>query len=169
MNSRMKGNVVKQGLGAIVLIELLLNLISSAVAFEYFPSEEAMIDRSPIIAVVNVQRTENTLTKASPYNYTQISDARVEKTLKGDLPQTVKLYGGETLLNVAVQFPPGRYIVFLRKNGELVAGAQRSMSARPIRDSQVLWHVPGKPRTLSWQPLDAVLTRIQERISLRGK
>lgn len=168
MNIRRKRSVVQNGLLACAIIGCVLTLVTMAGAFEIFPSGEEMIDRSPIIAVVDVQRMENTLTEAKPYDYTQISYARVEKLLKGDLPETVKIHGGETFRNIAVQFPRGRYIVFLRKHGGQLVASQAGMSARPIRDSQVLWHVPGKPRTLSWQPLNAVLALIQERISVRS-
>ena len=133
----------------------------SALGKAYYAAEEEMIERAEVIAIVNVTRVEKAKTKGTHWTYNEVALATVEETLKGTPPQTVKLYGGEDFLCAQVHFVVGRYIVFLRRDGELLVGCNWDFSVRPIKDKQAEWYVAGERMTLSWQPLDAVLERIK--------
>ena len=133
----------------------------NALAKAAYAAEEEMIERAEAIAIVNVTRVEKTETKGKHWIYSEIAHATVEQTLKGTLPQTVKLYGGEDFICAQVHFAAGRYFVFLRRDGELLVGCNWHLSVRPIKDGQAEWYAVGEHMTLSWQPLNAVLGRIK--------
>jgi hypothetical protein len=133
----------------------------SAFAKAAFAAEEQMIERAEVIAIVNVTLVEKSETKGKQWNYGEIAHATVERTLKGKLPQTVKLYGGEDFICAQVHFMPGRHLVFLTRDGDFLVGCNWHLSVRPIKDTQVEWYVPGEVLKLSWQPLGTVLERIK--------
>jgi len=142
----------------------------SALAKAAYADEEQMIERAEVIAIVNVTRVEKAETKGAHWTYSEIANATVEQTLKGTLPQSVKLYGGEDFICAQVHFAVGRYIVFLRRDGDLLVGCNSHLSVRPIKDKQAEWYVAGEHMTLSWQPLDAVLKRIKNpAVKLKAK
>ena len=121
-----------------------------------------MVKRAEVIAIVNVTQVEKVKMKGAHWTYSESAHATVEQTLKGTLPQNVDLYGGEDFICAQVHFAVGRYIVFLRRDGELLVGCNWHLSARPIKDKQAEWYESGV--TLSWQPLDLVLTRIKNTV-----
>jgi hypothetical protein len=122
-----------------------------------------MIERAEVIAIVNITHVEKADTKGTNWNYREIANATIEQTLKGTVPQTVKLYGGEDFICAQVHFTPGRHIVFLRRDGGLLVGCNWYLSVRPIKDVQVEWYVEGKRMDLSWQPLATVIERIKDK------
>ncbi len=137
-------------------------LSSSASAKAYYQGEKEMIERSEAIAIVAIARVEETETKAEPFDYRQIAHATVEQILKGTLPQTITLYGMESFICAQVRFAPGRYLVFLRRDGERLVGVNWHFSARPLRENQIEWYAPGKGLALSWQPFDEVIGRVRD-------
>ena len=155
---------LRQFITALIAI-LCAGTVPSALAKAAYAAEEQMIERAEVIAIVNVARVEKAETKGTHWTYSEIAHATVEQTLKGTLPQTVKLYGGEDFICAQVHFAVGRYIVFLRRDGELLVGCNWHLSVRPIKDKQAEWYVAGEHMTLSWQPLDAVLERIKKQPS----
>jgi hypothetical protein len=102
---------------ALLVSALFAGAVPSAFAKAYYATEDEMIERAEVIAIVNVARVENAETKAEPFNYSEIAHATVEQTLKATLPQTVKLHGGESFICAQVHFTPGRHLVFLRRHG----------------------------------------------------
>jgi len=133
----------------------------SSFAKAYFATEDEMIERAEAIAIVDISRVENAETKAEPFSYSEIAYATVQHTLKGSLPQTVKLYGGESFICAQVHFMPGRYLVFLTLDHDFLVGCNWQLSVRPIKDTLIEWYVPGERLKLSWQKLDTVLGRIK--------
>ena len=130
----------------------------------YFASESEMIALAEIIAIVNISGVEQAETRSTSFNYYEIAHATVEQTLKGTLPKNVKLYGAENFICAQVRYTPGRRLVFLQRNGDLLAGCNWHLGVRPIKGDEVEWYKPGERLGLSWQPLDAVLARIKKSI-----
>jgi len=155
---------LRQFLTAFIAI-LCAGTAPSALAKAAYADEEQMIERAEVIAIVNVTRVEKATTKGTHWTYSEIAHATVEQTLKGTPPQTVKLYGGEDFICAQVHFPVGRYLVFLRRDGEVLVGCNWHLSVRPIKDKQAEWYVAGEHMALSWQPLDAVLARIKNSLA----
>ena len=141
----------------------LLAIMPEAIAKAYYATEEEMIERSEAIAIVDITNVENKMTRSKPFNYRQIADANVLQVFKGSLPQNLKLHGMEDFICAQVNFSPGRYLVFLNRDGDLWAGSNWYLSARPIKDNLVEWYNPsGEYRELLWQPLDKVVERVQK-------
>ena len=146
---------------ALLAATLLAGAVPSAFAKAYYAPEDEMISRAEVIAIVDISRVERAETKSESETYSEIAHASVHQTLKGTLPQTVKLYGGESFICAQVHFAPGRYLIFLSHDRDLLVGCNWHLSVRPVKDTQVEWYVPGEHLKLSWQPLDTVLARIK--------
>lgn len=131
-----------------------------------YAGEEEMINRAEVIAIVNITEVEATKAKGKQWRYSEVASATVEQTLKGALPKEVKLYGGEDFVCAQVHFSPGRQLVFLTHDGELLIGCNWHLAVRPIKGDQIEWYIEGKYMELSWQPLQAVLARTRSTTGL---
>jgi hypothetical protein len=131
---------------------------------DYF-GEDDMIDRAEFIAIVNVTRVDKTEVKGTHWTFSEVAHANVEQTLKGELPKNVKLHGGEDFICAQVNFKPGRHLVFLRRDGDLLIGCNWHLGVRSIKGAEVEWFEKGTDIERSWQPLDAVLERIKNRLA----
>ena len=80
---------------ALLSLAFFASPVSSGFAKVAYETEDAMIRRAEIIAIVDISYVERAKTKSWPFDYSEIAYATVQQTLKGTLPQTVKLYGGE--------------------------------------------------------------------------
>jgi hypothetical protein len=145
----------------LVTLAFFASPVSSAFAKVAYETEDAMIRRAEIIAIVDISYVERAKTKSWPFDYSEIAYATVQQTLKGTLPQTVKLYGGELFPCNEVHFHAGRYLVFLLRHEDLLVACNGYFGVRPINGTQVEWYVPGERVRLSFQPLDTVLQRIK--------
>jgi hypothetical protein len=151
-----------RGLITLLAVALLAGAAPGAWAKAAYVGEDEMIRQAEVIALVDISRVEQAETKGGQFDYREIAHATVRQTLKGALPQAVNLYGDETFICAQVRFAPGRYLVFLRRDGGLLVGCNWHLSVRPIKDAQVEWFVAGDGRELSWQPFDAVRARIEK-------
>jgi|SRR5438552_997936 len=141
--------------------------VPSVLAKLSYMNEENMVMYAEIIAIVDISHVERLITKSRSFTYSEIADATVHQTLKGTLPQTVKLYGGTWFTCAQDHFATGRYFVFLVRHQGLLMSCNDYFGIRPINGTQVewyvpgKWHVPGEPRKLSFQSLESVLERIK--------
>jgi len=123
-----------------------------------------MIQRSAAIAIIDISKVEPIQAKGDHWTYRERAHATVHRTLKGSLPKTVSFFGNENFICAQVRFQPGRYLAFLRKDGEKFVGANWELSVRPIKDDQVEWYAQKERLDLSWQPLAAVLDQVNDLI-----
>ena len=135
-----------------------------SLAKAYFATDDEMIQRSEVIAIVDISTVEDIQMKGDHWTYRRRAIGTVHRTMKGSLPREVSLYGDENFICAQVKFQPGRFLVFLNHDGSLLVGSNWHFSVRPVRDSQVEWYVPGERLKLAWQPLEAVLERIKKSI-----
>jgi len=138
----------------------------SASAKAYFAPEAVMIKTAEVIAVVEITSVEpvetKTVTEAQTLDFHERAQARVVQTLKGKLPADVFLYGDESFICAQVHYRPGRFLVFLRREGGLLTGCNWHLSVRPIKGDQVEWYTKADSIEVSWQPLDAVLEKVRQ-------
>lgn len=146
---------------AVIVAASFAGAVPHAFAKACFSSEDEMIERAEVIAIVDISRVEKTEAQGKDWKYSEVARATVQQTLKGKLSQAVDLHGGENFICAQVHFAPGRHLVFLRCDGEFLVGCNWHLGVRLIKDTQVEWFVAGDRGKLSWQPLDAVLERIK--------
>jgi len=130
----------------------------------YFAGAQEMVQGSVAIAILDISKVEEVEATGEHWTYRERAQATVDQTLKGSLPQQVQLFGNETFICEQVRFQPGRYLVFLRRDGEKLVGANWHLSIRPIKDGQVEWYSGKQRLDLSWQPLSAVVKQVSELI-----
>ena len=148
----------------LLVLALLAFAAPPAISKAYYAGENEMITRSEVIAVVDISRLESTKLKREHWTYSEVAHAMVEQTLKGTPEKQVQLYGGEDFICAQVHFQPGRFLVFLKRDGDLLVGSNWHLSVRPIKDGKIEWFTPGEHMALSWQPLPDVLQRIEKSV-----
>ena len=136
------------------------NLLAKA----YFASAQEMVQGSVAIAVLDISKVEAVEAKGDHWTYRERAQATVDRMLKGSLPRQVQLFGNESFICAQVRFQPGRYLAFLRKDGEKLVRANWHLSVRPITDDQVEWYSGKQRLDLSWQPLSAVVEQVSKLI-----
>src|SRR5262245_16094646 len=107
-------------IGLLILVSL-AGLVPSAVAMIGYANENNMVRFAEVIAIVDISHVDCLQREyiikdgqiyPRPLRYSEIAYATVQQTIKGALPQTVKLYGGSPG-DAQNNFSPGRYLVFL--------------------------------------------------------
>lgn len=120
-----------------------------------------MIKRAEIIALVTITKVEPAKEKRKAWTYSKAATAEVERVLKGRLAQTVVLHGGEDFICAQVNYQPGRHLVFLRQDEDLLVGVNWQLSVRAITGDEVEWFVNDTALELKKSPLDTVLREIE--------
>jgi hypothetical protein len=149
---------------ALLTLAFFAGPVPSTFAKLAYMTEDDMIRRAEIIAIVDISHVERATTKCWPYDYNEIAYATVQQTFKGTVPQAVKLYGGTSFVCAQDHFAAGRYLVFLLRHEDLLVACNDYFGIRPISGTQVEWYVPGKLKP-SFQPLDTVLQRIRNLVA----
>src|SRR5687767_895163 len=117
--------------GFLALTVLLACRPQGAGAKAAYGGKADMTRRADAIAVVEVLRVEKAEVKGRHWTYSERAVATVRTTLKGDLPAEGKelvLFGGEDFICAQCNFRPGRYLVFLRRDGGLWVGSNWHLS-----------------------------------------
>ena len=133
----------------------------------YFQGEAEMIAKAEAIAIVTISSVRDAETQGEHWTYRQAADAKVEKTLKGELPAMFVLRGAETFICAQCPLTEGRFLVFLEKDGQLWKGSNWHLSLRPIDGARVEWFSddPKAPGRLALAPLHVVLARIEKAVA----
>lgn len=151
-------------------------LLGASSTRPYYAPKGEMIARSQAIAVVDVWRVRRVLARGREWTYAQAANAVVRQVVKGELPRHVRLYAQENFVCTRIDFAPGRYLVFLRRDGRLLAGSNWYLSARPVRDGMVEWYAndtdrgdhPSRIRLRS-TPLGFVLADVRAHLATPGR
>ena len=163
--------------GFLLVSALLLCLPSRADAKAAYAGKADMVRRSDAVAVVEVLRVEKAEVKGKHWTYSQRAVAKVVSTLKGKLPadgEEVALFGGEDFICAQCNFQPGKYVVFLQKDGGLWAGSNWHLSVRPVltdkdRRESVDWYAKADGLALKSTPLSDVLADVKKLIADAAK
>jgi hypothetical protein len=130
-----------------------------------FYRKKEMIRQAEIIAVVTISEVIPTKTRRNSWTYSERASARVERVLKGNLPTEATLYGGEDFICAQVHFKPGRYLVFLEHDRDLLVGVNWHLGVRPITGDEVEWFANDQDLDLISAPLQTVLEEIKHAVA----
>lgn len=127
-----------------------------------FYDRTELVQNSSHIAVVSIGPVTNGKWTGKHWTYTQSASAQVVKTVKGTLPETIQLWGGEEFECAQTQLHSGRYLAFLIQEGQHYVGSNWANSLREIQQGDALmWFGDAKdgfkPKTT---PLSVVLKQI---------
>lgn len=150
-----------------IALALAVLLPLTAFAKAAFWRKTEMIKRAEIIAIVTITKVEPAKEKRKGWTYSEAATATVERVLKGKLDPKVMLHGGENFICAQVRYQPGRHLVFLRHDQDLLVGENWHLGVRPITGSEVEWFVNDTSLELKKSPLDTVLREIETSVSGR--
>jgi hypothetical protein len=105
-----------------------------------FMSDTELIDSAEDIAVINITQVERVSAKGSHYSYEQKATALVEKVIKGNLPSKVFVYGRRMCKPPTPSYQPGRCLVFLQKDNNLLVCADSMSAVITIRGGKLAWY-----------------------------
>jgi hypothetical protein len=146
----------------IAILVALCSLSPQALAKAYFQTKSEMIEKAEAIAIIEIAAVHDSDAKGKIWTYRTKGTARVEETLTGELPDEFTIYGAETFICARGPITKGRFIAFLRKDGDLWTGSNWHLSLRPIKDGMVDWYVADDNRyEMKPMALKTVLTEIK--------
>ena len=119
-----------------------------------------MVISAEAIAVVTISKVEPAKAKRKSWTYSEAATAKVEQVLKGSLARQIVLHGGEDFICAQVRYNPGRYIVFLRHDEDLLVGENWHLGVREIKNDTVEWFKDDKSLELKSARLEEVLKEI---------
>ena len=153
-----------------VLIICLVILLGSPACFAkaYHAGKEEMIQKAECIVVVNITAVEEAEKKGNVWTYGQKATAKVELCLKGDVEDTVEIYGQENFICAQCEYKEGRFILFLRRDGDFWVGSNWSIGIRPVKDDNVEWFKKGGTRLeMVEMPLEEVIRDIKGTVAVQ--
>ena len=137
-------------------------VLGEAGAKAYYQPKDEMISRAFVIAVITLSEVKDIESTGKTWTYRQQGSAIVEQVLKGDIPAAFTLHGSESFICARCPLAPGRFLAFLRKDGELWVGSNWHLSLRPVSGKTVEWFAGDESRfTMKATSLDDVLTEIR--------
>lgn len=146
----------------VLLVTAFLGVALPGLAKAYYAGKKEMIQKAECIAIVNITGVEQVEKQGKPWIYRQKASATIVRCLKGDATGAIVLYGMETFICAQCQFERGRFILFLRKDGELWVGSNWHLGIRPITGEQVKWY---KGEENLFEMADAPLADVLKEIS----
>jgi hypothetical protein len=137
-------------------------LTPQAFAKAYFQTKQEMIKKAEAIAIVTILEVQSTQTKGGHWTYAQAGTAKVEQVLKGKLPDQFTLHGSEDFICARCPIAKGRFLAFLKQDGDLWAGSNWQSSLRPIEGDRVEWYVEDQNRyEFKLVPIEDVIAEIR--------
>jgi len=124
-----------------------------------------MIEHAEFIAVVTITKVEPAKEKRTGWTYSKAATVTVEQVIKGKLAKKVVLHGGEDFICAQVHYQPGRHLVFLRRDGDLLVGENWHLGVREIKDDSLDWFTDDKSLKLKRTSLAEVLSEISARLA----
>lgn len=122
----------------LVLAAAFLLASSASLAKAYHPPARKMIKQAEFIAVVSLDEPVSQQTSGK-WNYGEVSNAHLERSVKGKLPASFKIHGREDFKCAQCHFPKGQNLVFLRKDKDLYVGQAWQISCLPVHSGKVSW------------------------------
>lgn len=160
----------------LVLLSSLVLFPSPVEAKAYFQTRSELIQKATVIAIIELQEPQaakadpskgktdpfaNTVT-GKVWSYSTQSKATLIKVIKGELPKTFTLYGGESFVCAQCTLSKGRFLAFLTKDDDYWVGSNWHLSLRPIKDGKVEWYVAEEQRSpMEYQNLEKVTADIK--------
>lgn len=147
----------------------------------YFFSRSELIHKAEVIAVIDLQAPVKALptgqdqdpfggdvAEGKHWSYAKQANARVVQVLKGKISKNFILYGNESFICAQCRLSKGRFLAFLRKDGDLWSGVNWNFSLRPIRGEQVEWYVSDEQRyPMKFFKTEDVVAMIRKTLELK--
>jgi hypothetical protein len=119
---------------------LVVLLCLPALAKAYHATRQEMIERSPFIAVVEIEKPQACKFKGRHWTYSLQARAHVVQKVKGDLSDWIQLVAQEDFECAQVTLTQGRCLVFLEREGDAYRGSNWGLSCLPIDSAEkVVW------------------------------
>jgi hypothetical protein len=126
----------------------------------YFYTRSELVQRSSAIAIIDISDPKETADSKNEYK--QQANVKVVKLINGDLPDEFILNGMGSFICAQCILSKGRFLAFLRKDGDIWVGVNWQLSLRPIRDKEVEWYVTEEQRfPMQYKNLEEVLAEVQ--------
>jgi hypothetical protein len=133
-----------------------------APAKAYFQTKAEMIQQADVIAIITITAVKPSEAKGTSWTYRKSGEARVETVYKGDIPKAFTIHGEETFICASCPISEGRFLAFLKKDGDLWRGSNWHLSLRPIRGENVEWYGNDDNRyEMKPAPLQTVLDEVK--------
>lgn len=146
----------------IAVLLVACSLSHQAFAKAYFQTKQEMIEKAEAIAIIAISAVQDSDAKGKIWTYRTKGTAKVEDTLKGELPKEFTIYGAETFICASCPIAKGRFIAFLKQDGDLWTGSNWHLSLRPISDDMVEWYVADDNRfEMKPKALNSVVAEIK--------
>ncbi len=158
------------------ILSLVLAFPWGASGAAVFFTRSELIRKAEVIAIVTIEEPEvaksvgesvdpfadTTSASGKNWMYAQQAKVRVEKTLKGKIPDEVVMYGKESFICAQCTLSKGRFLAFMTKDGDLWVGANWQLSLRPIQGADIEWYVSEEQRyPMKFQKMDDIVLQIQ--------
>lgn len=137
---------------------------SSSFAKAAFCGFEEMVRRSDVIALVDVTEIKEKPVQGSTWTYGQTIIAKPVEVLKGRVQSPLSIYGMENFICAQCRFAKGPQLVFLKKDGDLLAGSNWHLSVRPVENGQIAWFKNSTSLELVPAPASDVLSQVRAEI-----
>ena len=158
---------------AITLAALFLSVVMGHGEANFLTRDE-LIQRAEVIAIIDLGEIVPPGGEEGPDAkkqgaqgegrlYKQSAKAQVVELIKGNIDHGFIMYGGESSSLVQTNLMKGRYLAFLRKDGERWVGADLRNSLRRVSDGKIEWFgVEGEPFPMTLQPMTTVLGEVRK-------
>ncbi|HOX06045.1 MAG TPA: hypothetical protein PK280_06555 [Planctomycetota bacterium] len=153
---------------SVLVVLILLAQAVPCLAKARYAGKADMIREAEAIAVATVTKVEVLAEgeRGTTWTYRQKATVKVEGCLKGEIDGEIAVYGMEDLICAQCSYTPGRFILFLRKDGMLWAGSNWELGIRPIRQDKVAWPKEGGGLfDLAETPLAEVIAEIRAAVA----
>lgn len=147
--SKLSANTVKNTLVKFTRLAVCLCIffaLCSKPAFSkaYHATLQEMIERCDGIAIANIGPVKQIKEKGPYFNFSKEAQVSLIESLKGKLPNTFVLRGGEDFVCAQVHFSEGKNILFLKKEndlfkGDYFTGANWDSSCLAVKNDSVRW------------------------------
>lgn len=150
---------MKVFLAVLVVLSMLCHQVP---AKAYFQTKDEMIKRAEVIAIISITAVRDSDAKGRTWTYQKSGEAKVEAVLKGDISKAFTLYGAENFICASCPIREGRFVAFLRKDGDFWTGSNWQFSLRPIEEANVSWYADDATRyEMKPTVLNAVISQIK--------
>ena len=152
-----------------LIILLVVGVAQQALSKAAFYGPDWMIANAESIAIVTITgvQTNSPGVRGKVWTYRETAQATVESVLKGELPRTVTLHGGENFICAQVHYQPGRHLVFLRRDGQLLTAINWHLGLRPITGEHVEWFSDSGKSVLALAPtpLSKIIAEVRAQVA----
>jgi hypothetical protein len=152
-----------------VLLASALLLSSIALGKAYYAPKIEMLLEADVVAIVDILDTRAERNQGRYFWFQKVAAAKVEKVLKGIVPDKFEILWKEEFICDQCEFKKGRHLVFLRKDGLKWSCSNWYLSVRPITDNTLEWYKDNGSTGLSVQSLENVLKDISSELARPGK